>query len=170
MKLFIRTGLSQVDLALGDHPSKRGRRDNQGAQEATLQRSISDNQLSDEVCQRDSVGPHGQVVRDRVVNVVGGSHANDSGQESPGAEHAARERASSDLAIAVELRGICGRAVGLQTVQGGDDGDLWWGALDRGIWQGAVGKVELNTQYIQRQAIWGEYPQIGGGRSEIGTL
>lgn len=169
-KLFIPTGLSQVNIALGDHPSKRSRRDNQGAQEATLQRGIADNQLSNKVCESDSVGPHGQVVRDRVVNVVGGGHANDSGQESPGTEDAAGERASRDLAIAVELGGVCGRAVGLQTVKGGDNGDLWRGALDRGIWQGVIGIVELTAQYIQRQAIWGGYPRIEAGRSEIGTL
>jgi hypothetical protein len=55
------------------------------------------------VCQGNTVGPQGEIVRDGRVDVVGGSHANDCGEESPSAKDTTGERLDSNGTIGVEL-------------------------------------------------------------------
>ena len=115
---------AQVKLALGQHPRNRRGCHDQRTQEASLQGSLAENKFTDEVRQRNAVRPHGEIVCDRGVNVVGGGHANHGGEESPGTENATGQGLDRHVAIGVELGGVVGGAVGLQTVDGGDNGDL----------------------------------------------
>lgn len=101
--------------------------------------------------QRNAVGPDSEIVCDRRVDVVGGGHANHSGEESPGAENATRQGFDGHGAICVELRGVVGGTVGLQTVDGGDDGDL-------NEVSGELPRRETRTN-IQTGATWAEGPR-----------
>lgn len=76
------------------------------------------------MCQGDTIGPQGEIVRDRRVDVVGGSHTNDRREERPSAKDTTGERLNGNGTIGVELGGVIGGTVGLQTVDGRYDGDL----------------------------------------------
>jgi len=109
---------AQVKLPLGQHPRNRRGGHDQRAQKASLQGSVAEDKFTDEVCQRNAVGPDSEIVCDRRVNVVGGGHANHGGEESPGAKNATRQGLNRYDAIGVELGSVVGGAVGLQTVDG----------------------------------------------------
>lgn len=110
---FDSSSSTQIGLPLSQHPRQRRRSHNQRAQEATTQRGITKDKLSHKVCQGNTVGPQGEIVRDGRVDVVGGSHANDRGEEGPSAKDTTGERLDGNSAIGIELGGVIGGAVGL---------------------------------------------------------
>lgn len=71
-----------------------------------------------------AIRPHGQLVEDRIGNIVGGIEPDHGGEEGPGAEGAGRERGDEVRGGGIDLYGVCGRQVGLNCVGDSDDGDL----------------------------------------------
>lgn len=98
---------------------------------------------------RQRICPDGQLVHERIRDIIGSVKSNHSREKSPGAEGSGRERAHGTRWRGVDASGIDGGGVGLDTVSDGDEGDLFIrrkGALEEGLGKGGRAVMsEVNT-------------------------
>lgn len=94
---------------------------------------------------RQPICPDGQLVHQRIRDIIGSVKSNYSREKSPSAEGSGRERGDGTRWRGVDSGGIDGGGVGLHTVSNRDEGDLGGRGVRRGVERGGEGGDEVNT-------------------------